>query len=475
MQLSIVFVNDVHGYIQTHPELFYDGPKEVVKPAGGYDRIASYIKEVRTKNPNTLVFDGGDTFHGTLPLLDSKGEAIVPVLNKLGFAAMVGHWDFAYGPGQVKNLAKQLNYPILGLNVHEQNDGLFLPPYVIKEVGGVKIAILGICCDVISKGMPDHFSTGLDITTGLEELPGNIARARDEGAEIVILMSHNGFPQDAYLLEKIDGIDICLSAHTHNRLYHAARINGAVVIQCGCHGAFAGRLDVEIQGGKVKDFSYQLVAMDDSIPSDPEVADMVGAIMRPYEHLKKEIAGSTAAILHRYNTMNSTMDDFLLEAVCQAAGCEVGFSNGWRYGAPIAAGDISKWDLYNIIPMNPPVSVVELTGHEIVQMIEKNLESTFSKEPMHQVGGYVKRCRGLSIDMRAENPKGYRVHEIYAGKKHMDRSAVYRVAFVTEQGVPKGIGNNRQDLAVHAVEAMEMLLQKAGKYTSSGAKSFRLV
>lgn len=127
MQLSIAYINDIQGYLEPHLELFYKGSKEIIETAGGFSRIVSIINDIRKRNSNTLLFDGGDTFHGTLPLIQSKGEAIIPILNKMGFSAMVGHWDFAYGPQQLKNIASQLNYPILGINVSGEVNSLFLP------------------------------------------------------------------------------------------------------------------------------------------------------------------------------------------------------------------------------------------------------------------------------------------------------------------------------------------------------------
>ncbi len=213
MQLSIAYINDVHGYLEPHPELFYKGGKEIIETAGGYAQIATVFKSIQKENPNTLFVDGGDTFHGTLPLIQSKGEAIVPVLNKLNFSAMVGHWDFAYGPQQLKHLASQLNYPVLGINVYNEDDTLFLKPYIIKEIENVKIAVIGICSNTIDKTMPKHFSEGIKITDGTKELPIIIQQVKDEGAGITILLSHKGFPQDVEMLTKVPGIDICLSAH----------------------------------------------------------------------------------------------------------------------------------------------------------------------------------------------------------------------------------------------------------------------
>ena len=125
MKLDLLFLNDVHGYLEPHPELFYNNTSQYIQTAGGYAQLATVIERVRKENPHTLLFDGGDTFHGTLPLVDTKGEIVVPVLNKLGIDAMVGHWDFGYGPSHLTHIMQQLSYPLLAINVYNQEGGTY--------------------------------------------------------------------------------------------------------------------------------------------------------------------------------------------------------------------------------------------------------------------------------------------------------------------------------------------------------------
>ncbi len=475
MKLSIAYINDVLGYLEPHPELFYKGGKEIIETTGGFSRIVSIIKDIRNSNTNTLLFDGGDTFHGTLPLIRSKGEAIIPILNKMGFSAMVGHWDFAYGPQQLKNIASQLNYPILGINVYGEDNSLFLSPYIIIEVEDLKIALIGICSNIIDKTMPKHFSEGLKITDGSKELPGYIQKVKEEGANLIILLSHNGFPQDVALLSKINGVDICLSAHTHNRLYEAIKINNTIAIQCGCHGSFLGHLDLNILEKKIIDFTYKLVTIDTSVKQNNDIENMVADIMKPFKILKQEVVGQTPVILHRYNTLESTMDNLLLSAIKSITKTDIAFSNAWRYGAPIPIGPITKWDLFNIIPMNPVVSTVQLTGNEIIDMLEENLERTFSSDPMKQMGGYVKRCLGLHVKMRIENPKGNRIQQIFIGDEPLIKYKTYEAAFVTIEGVPEKLGKNRINLTIKAVDAMIEYLAHNPDFTNYYHNTFSLV
>lgn len=475
MELSIGFVNDIHGYVEPHNELFYKGGKEVIETAGGYARIATIFKNIKKENPNSLFFDGGDTFHGTLPLIQSKGEALISVLNELNFSAMVGHWDFAYGPEQLKNLTDKLSYPMLGINVFNDDSTLFLKPYIVQEVENIKVAVIGICSNIIDKTMPKQFSEGIKITDGINELPGYINHVKNEGADIIILLSHNGFPQDVELLTKLPGVDICLSAHTHNRLYEAVKVNDCIVIQCGCHGSFAGHLIVEIEQGKIVGYKYRLITVGEEIAADENVKAMVEKIMQPYRYLQKEQVGTTDVILHRYNTLEAPMDNLMLYAIQHAAKSDIAFSNGWRFGVPINKGLITRWDLYNIIPMNPVISTVELSGQEIFDILEENLERTFSADPMKQMGGYIKRCIGLNIKMRIENPKGKRIQEIYFNNEHLKKVSVYKVAFVTTQGVPEKFGINRKDLTIKAVDAMVNYLNETPAYIQASNNAFCVV
>ncbi|NDP27398.1 MAG: bifunctional metallophosphatase/5'-nucleotidase [Flavobacterium sp.] len=475
MKLDIVYLNDVHGYLESHAELFYDGSNEFIENAGGYARISTLKSKMMKSNPNLLLFDGGDTFHGTLPLVESKGQAIIPLLNKMEFTAMVGHWDFAYGPKQLLHLTSQLNYPMLGINIYNEDGTLFLKPYSIIGIEDIKVAVIGICSDIIDKTMPKNFSEGLTITNGAKELPKYIKTVKEQGADIILLLSHNGFPQDMAMLATIPGIDVCLSAHTHNRLYETIKVNNTLVIQCGCHGSFLGHLQLDIQQKKIVSHNYQLIKVEESIAEDPEIKEIVTEIMLPYYNIKNTVRGKTATILHRYNTINSSADALLLAAIQFISNTEIAFSNGWRYGAPIAAGAITDWDLYNLIPMNPPVSTVELLGSEIMEMLEENLERTFSPQPLTQMGGYVKRAIGLHVNMRIENPKGNRIQQIFIGNEPLDKKKYYKTSFVTSQGVPTKYGKNRKELPVNAVTAMIEYLQINPEFNGTALNIFSLV
>lgn len=475
MILDILFINDVHGYIAPHNELFYDENGEYTAEAGGYARLYTKVEEIREANPNTLLFDGGDTFHGTKPIVDSRGRSMIPILNKMSFDAMTSHWDFAYGPEQFKNLTVQLNYPNLACNIYKPDGGLFTEPSKMFEVDNVKIGVIGISAMIVDKVMPSSFAGDLSFTDGIKEVSLEIDKLGKAGADLIVLLSHNGLPQDIELLKRIDGIDICLSAHTHNRIYTPLEVNGALVIQCGCHGSFMGRMTLDINEGKIKSHQYKLIAMDNEIAENMEMKTLVEKVLEDYKDINTNKVGTTKQLLHRYTTINASLDELMHQGACFVTNSDICFSNGWRYGAPIAEGDITENDLYNMAPMDPPISIIELTGKEIKDMLEENLSRTFSCDPMKQMGGYAKRIFGLQLNIRIENPDGCKIQELFYKGKHIEPNQVYRASFITVQGVPSKYGSIREKTKFRLVESIKMYLNEHPQFSPLENRTYRLV
>ena len=262
------------------------------------------------------------------------------------------------------------------------------------------------------------------------------------------------------LLSEVEGIDICLSCHTHNRLNKPVLQGKTLVIQSGCHGSFLGRLDLELDGKRIVDYRHQLIEVEANINPDPAVDDLIRQALVPYQEELSTVVGKTATALNRATMMETTMDNFLLQALQESTGAQMVFSNGWRFGAPIIPGEVIVNDLYNMIPMNPPISTVELTGEEIVSMLEENLERTFARNPYDQMGGYVKRCLGLNAYIKIENQARQRVQQVFVGDEPLQPKRYYPTAFVTEQGVAQKYGCNRQQHNERIIEALSTYLTK---------------
>lgn len=461
--LTIIQLNDSHAYFNMHQEMFQKGSQTVYRPAGGFARIATLVKKIRAESKGHLLFcDNGDTLNGTYPAYITQGAAMVPVVNALGLDAMSLHWEFAYGPEVLTKRITELNFPVLAINVFdEETNELVFPPYVIKEVGDLKVGLVGIACNIVDKTMPPSYSEGIFFTLGRDELPIIVEKLRSkEHVDLIILISHLGFPQDMKLLSEVHGVDLCLSGHTHNRISEVVKQGNTLVIQSGCHGSFLGQIDLELSNGKIIGYEHQLIEVDSNITPDPEMSDIIDNVLSPFNNLLNKVVGETATAMNRGGMLETTMDNFLLQSILDVSGAEMAFSNGWRYGAPIIPGEVSMNDLYNIIPMNPPIGVVEISGYELLEMLEENLENTFASDPFHQMGGYIKRALGITVYIKIESPKGQRIQEIFVGNEPLSKSRIYQVAFVTEQGVPQKYGSHRNKLKIHAVEAMHLYLEK---------------
>ncbi|HET9494670.1 MAG TPA: bifunctional metallophosphatase/5'-nucleotidase [Chloroflexia bacterium] len=459
--LTIMQINDVHAYLDAHVELFWEGGKETYRKAGGYARIASLVKQAREENPGGVLFtDGGDTLHGTYPAVTTQGRALVPVLNVLGLHAMTAHWEFAYGPDTFRQRASELEYPVLAANIYEKDTGkTAFPSHIVTEVGGLRVGLIGIANNTVDKTMPPSFSEGLRFTSGREELPGLVSMLRGEQrVDLVVLLSHLGFPQDMHLVSEVPGVDVVLSSHTHNRLHRPAVQGSTIVIQSGSHGAFVGRLDLQVEGGKVADYRHRLIEVSQNIEPDAEVAALVRDALEPFTRELGEVVGNTATPLNRATSLESTMDNLLLQALLESTGAQIAISNGWRYGAPIVPGPVTLNDLYNIVPMNPRVSLVELTGEELWAALEENLEHTYSRDPLGQMGGYLKRAMGLRALIRIENPRGHRLQALFVGEEKVEPGRQYTAAFVTEQGISSRYGQNRRHTGERAIDALRKYL-----------------
>jgi len=463
--ITLLQINDTHSYLEPHPELFWDGNRAVYRSAGGYARLLTIFNQVRKECGGAVIaLDNGDTLHGTFPAVNSEGEALIEPINLLGLDGWTVHWDFAYGVARLSELAKRLNHPLLALNCyHKETGALAYKPFTVIERCGMRVGVIGIAATIIDKTMPEHFSHGLRFTLGKEELPGHIRTLREqEGVHLVVVLSHLGFPQDFKLATEVPGIDVLLSGHTHNRMSEPCKVNSTTIIQSGCHGSFVGRLDVEVspEGTKLR---HHLIEVGESIPEDREMLRVIDRALAPHRKMLTEIVGHTSTALNRNTLLEATMDNLLLQAIAAAAGTTIAFSNGWRYGAPIPPGPVTMNDLWNIIPTNPPVSVVELTGAEMRDMVEENMEHTFAADPYHQMGGYLKRCLGINVYAKLENPAGSRVQQFFVDGKPLELAQLYPVAFVTAQGVPKQYGRNRRELATHAVDALKNYFARHGE------------
>jgi S-sulfosulfanyl-L-cysteine sulfohydrolase len=467
-KLTIIQQNDTHGSLELHPELFWKENQPELRKIGGFPRIAKYIKNLRSQEENVLFLDGGDLFHGTLPLVASKGEAILPALEKMGLDGWVpGNWDFAYGKEQLSSLVKGLPFPSVACNVKDQETkDTFMEPYIIKELEDVKVGVIGLTYPYVDETMPESFSKGLAFSSGVEETRDCVEELKGQ-VDLVVLLSHMGLPLDVELATLVDGIDIVLSGHSHDRVEEPITVNDTLVVQAGSSASFLGKLDITLEGGRMEDYRYELVAIDESFPEDEEMAGSISDILEPYGEERGNIVGKTKSILHRMTLNEAPMDQLITDAYLHVYDSDLAFSHGWRYGTPVPAGDITEYDLHTIIPTNPEMFTLEMTGERLMNALEKNLEMVFSRDPFKQKGGYILRSSGLFMSFKPYNPEGNRIQKLLVGGQEIDLKKKYKVAGAGKQ-LFKGAEADKTYHGVHAVEVIKQFLKENGTFKADG-------
>ncbi|CAM3905595.1 bifunctional metallophosphatase/5'-nucleotidase [Mesobacillus thioparans] len=468
-KLTIIQQNDTHGSMDFHHELFWKENQAELRKIGGFPRISKYIQELKSQNDNVLVLDGGDLFHGTLPLVASKGEALIPALQKMALDGWVpGNWDFAYGKEQLSSLADALPFPAVACNVKDQDSNQsFLKPYMIKELNGVKIGVIGLTYPYVEETMPESFSKGLSFTKGVEEASSCVEELKDK-VDLIVLLSHMGLPLDVELATMVDGIDLILSGHSHDRIEQPITVNGALVVQAGSSASFLGKLDIQLEGGKIEDYQYELVTIDESFPVDEEMEGIIAGILEPYRKERENVVGRTESILHRMTLNEAPMDQLITDAYLHVLDdCDLAFSHGWRYGTPVQPGDITEYDLHTIIPTNPEMFTLKMSGEQLMNALEKNLEMVFSRDPFKQKGGYILRSSGLFMAFKPYNPEGNRIQKLLVGGKELDLKKKYKIAGGGKQ-LFKGAESNKTYHGVQAVDVIKQYLNENGAFKAEG-------
>ncbi len=384
---------------------------------GGADRLATLIGAIRAERPGkTLLLDGGDTWQGSYTSLATDGADMVEVMNALGVEAMTAHWEFTYGTERVEELIGELAFPFLAGNVRDTEwDEEVFDATATFERGGVKIAVIGQAFPYTPVAHPRH-----KIPTWSFGIRENLVRKRVEqvraaGAELVVLLSHNGFDTDRKLAGRIEGLDVLLSAHTHDAVPIALEIDGTLMISSGSHGKFLSRLDLEVKNGRVADYRFRLIpVLSDAIAPDPEMAALVGKIRAPFDTELGRVLGRTEGLLYRRGNFNGTFDDLICRALIEQRDAEIALSPGFRWGATLLPGqDITVEDIYSQTAITYPNAYrTEFTGAFLREILEDVADNLFNPDPYYQQGGDMVRVGGMAYAIDIAKPIGQRISEM---------------------------------------------------------------
>ncbi|GMG81996.1 thiosulfohydrolase SoxB [Paralimibaculum aggregatum] len=380
---------------------------------GGLDRVATVISRIRAERPEAILLDGGDTWQGSLTALRTGGQDMVDAMNLLAPEAMTSHWEFTLGIDRVTEIVDDLPFPFLGANIYDAEwDEPAYEPYTMLERGGAKIAVIGQAFPYLPIANPRWMFPGLSFGVREERIAELVAEVRDEGAQAVVLLSHNGFDVDRKLASRVEGIDVILTGHTHDALPAPVMVGRTALIASGSHGKFVSRVDLDVDASGVKGIAHRLIPVfSDVIAPDPEMAALIGMVRAPHADELAEVLGSTESTLYRRGNFNGTWDDLICNALIEQRDAEIALSPGFRWGASLIPGaDITREDVFNATAMSYPAAYrTEMTGEMLHTVLEDVADNLFNPDPYYQQGGDMVRVGGMGYRIDIAKPQGSRI------------------------------------------------------------------
>jgi sulfur-oxidizing protein SoxB len=418
---------------------------------GGYAHLATLVKRVRDARPGrTLLLDGGDALQGSATALWSRGEDMLRVTNQLGVEVFTAHWEFTYGLARVRELfgdrerRGRFAGDFVAQNVEEAGWGeRVFHPCTVREVGGARVGVIGQAFPYTPVAHPRRFVP--DVTFGIREdqlrrLVGELRDARK--VDCVVLLSHNGIAVDLKLARRVSGLDVILGGHTHDGLPRPIRVGRTLVVNSGAHGKFLSRLDLDVRGGRVVGHRYRLLpVLAGAVPADPDMARLIREIRDPHEATLGERLAVSDSLLYRRGNFNGTFDELILDALRARADAEVAFSPGFRWGITIVPGQaITLEDVYAHTALTYASTWTrELTGAEILRLMEDVADNLFHPDPYYRQGGDMVRVGGLTYAIEPGQPMGRRIRAVRVGARPLDTARRYRAtgwASLAEAGGP---------------------------------------
>jgi len=406
---------------------------------GGFAHLATLVKQVRASRPHALLLDGGDTWQGSATALWTKGQDMVDACKLLGVNLMTPHWEFTLGAERVneiieKDFAGSIEF--LAQNVHTSDfeDQVF-KPYVMREMNGVSVAVIGQAFPYTPIANPRYMVP--DWTFGIKDdhMQMMVDKARGEGAQVVVVLSHNGMDGDIKMASRVTGIDAIMGGHTHDGVPAPVIVtNGGgktLVTNAGSNSKFLGVLDFDVQGGKVRDFRYKLMPIfANLLPADAEMAAYINKARAPYEAKLSETLAISEGLLYRRGNFNGSWDQLIVDGLMAVKDAEIAFSPGFRWGTTILPGQaITRDHLMDQVAITYPATTVSnLTGANIKTILEDVCDNLFNPDPYYQQGGDMVRVGGLEYTCDPLAASGNRISDMRLNGKSVDAGKAYKVA-----------------------------------------------
>lgn len=468
--IRILWTNDTHTYLRPvyHREEGEAGFLERAKregKTGGFAHLATAINRLRAEMPaNTLLLDAGDTLHGTAVPLFGQGKPVIEIMNAMGYDAMtLGNVDYLYPWEVLEQRAKEANFPFIAANVYDMEWGdPALQQYLLKVIGGVRVAVLGMTYQWTAKTGDRALTKGLSFGLREREVKELIAQLRGEKkVAVIIMLSHMGYAVDQKYASRVKGIDVIVGAHTHDIVLDPPVVGSTVVVQAGSHGSFLGQLDLKVKNGKVSGFDHKIHRIvAKGIPADPTIAAIIDKSYAPYRAKLERVVGLTKTMLYRRARWQSTMDNFITDAYRKLENADVAFAPAWRFGATILPGTIRVEDVYNMVPTHGTMLTYKMSGQIIRNVLESAIDNVLNKDPYLQLGGDMVRFAGMQVRYDEQKPFGQRIVSIRIGGQPMDMKKKYAIVSANSQLQNAPGVNEIKDTGRIAVEALIRFIEK---------------
>ena len=403
---------------------------------GGLDRVATVVKAIRADRPDAILLDGGDTWHGSYTCHHTQGQDMVNVMNALNTEAMTFHWEFTLGSDRIHEIIDTLPFPALGQNIFDaewDEPAEYFKPYTFFERGGSKIAVIGQAFPYMPIANPSWMFPEYSFGIRDENMQAMVDEVRGLGADLVVVLSHNGFDVDKKMASIVTGIDIILSGHTHDALPEPVLINTTIIVASGSNGKFVSRVDLDVRNGQMMGFKHKLIPIfSDVITPDPDMAALIDGERAPYIDQLSEVIGQSDSLLYRRGNFNGTWDDLICQALIEEREADISMSPGVRWGPSILPGqDITREDIWNVTSMSyGKVYRTEMTGEFIHIILEDVADNLFNPDPYYQQGGDMVRIGGMGYRIDINKTQGERITELTLLKtgEKIDPSKNYVVA-----------------------------------------------
>ena len=406
---------------------------------GGFAHLATLVKQLKATRPGALLLDGGDTWQGSATALWTQGQDMVDAAKLLGVDIMTAHWEFTLGMQRVKEIvdkdfAGKIEFLAQNVKTTDFGDPVF-KPYVIREMNGVPVAIIGQAFPYTPIANPRYLVADWEFGIQDENMQKMVDEARAKGARAVVVLSHNGMDVDLKMASRVTGIDAILGGHTHDGMPVASIVTNrggqTIVTNAGSNGKFLAVLDLDVKGGKVADFRYRLLPVfANMLPADPAMQALVTRVRAPYEAKLAEKLAVTEGLLYRRGNFNGSGDQLLLDALMDVQGAEIAFSPGFRWGTTLLPGQeiTREWLMDMTATTYSHATVTPMTGETIRTILEDVADNLFNPDPYYQQGGDMVRVGGLQYAIDPNAAMGRRITDMRLNGKAIEASRTYKVA-----------------------------------------------